>query len=172
MSDLVRYGVQMAPPSASTTLLRGILNAWTYNPARPENGARDRSQAVRNACDEALAAYSDHLRSELSRLRRALPEPTRDNPYPPMDGLQAVRELERYLQQVDALRVRIQGAAIPPNDIIGHGRADNRLLFIELESADRDLLQALLELHEHSISVVEGILAHREDILRQFDSHL
>jgi 23S rRNA A2030 N6-methylase RlmJ len=89
-----------------------------------------------------------------------------------MDGLQAVRELERYLQQVDALRVRIQGAAIPPNDIIGHGRADNRLLFIELESADRDLLQALLELHEHSISVVEGILARREDILRQFDSHL
>jgi hypothetical protein len=166
LSRLTRLGIASAPTDAVTQTLRGVLNLWSYNYADPINSLRDRTTQLLNACDDMFARYSAHLQEDLHRLRQALPQPTREKPFPPMDDLQSIKELEKYIRDIEALRVKIRSASVPPMDIVSHGHGDNRLYFAELEAIDQDLLMAATNVTDESLPQVVRILDLRNEKIR------
>lgn len=166
MSRLTRLGIAKAPNDAVTQGLRGVLNLWSYNYSDPINSLRDRSTQLLNACDDMFARYSAHLQEDLHRLRQGLPEPTRENPFPPMEDLQIIKELEKYIRDIDALRVKIRSASVPPKEIVRHGHGDNHLYFAELEAIDQDLLMAATNVTDESLPEVVRLLDLRDEKIR------
>ncbi|MCL6453955.1 MAG: hypothetical protein K6T78_10140 [Alicyclobacillus sp.] len=165
MGRLTRYGIATAPAGPITTLLKGTLDLWSYDYRRPSNALRDQSQRLRNVCDEALAQYTKQLQQELRRLRQSLPEPTRENPYPPMEGLAAVKELESYIREVEGLRNRIVAAATPPNEFVRRSEEDNSRFFAQLAEVDKRLLAMLADISEDTLSAVDELLQERAALL-------
>ena len=167
-SRITKYGVTLAPGQAVTTMLVGVLNGWSYDYRNPLNQLRDRSLQIRNIGADALTQYKQQLQQELAKLRKSLPEPTRENPYPPMDGLQAVIELEAYIRKVDSLQTRIQTAVIPPQEFVYHGRQENEDMLKALYELDVKLVQSLAQIDESFLEEVESVLRDREEILKRF----
>lgn len=167
-NHLEKYGVDMVPSSPISTLLIGALNAWSYDFKNPLNQLRDRSLQLRLLSDNALGRYTEQLKQELSKLRKQLPQPTRENPYPPMDGLEAVKELEAYMREIEALRIRILSASIPPQEIVRHSENDNLTLLTELHKVDEEILRALATLSDKSVQLVKQLLEKRETFLKNF----
>lgn len=168
MSGLSRYGISLSPNDPISFMLKGWLNAWSYDASNPLNSIRDRSVQIQNICDEALAQYMVQLRGQLSLLRRHLEQPTHENPNPIQDGLEAVQDFDRYIHRVEALRTKIRSFSPPPKDMMWRGKAGNLLLFQQLEQIDRDLLLQLSEMNEEQIHAIEETLAKRNFIMQQF----
>lgn len=168
MSRLTRLGIAAAPNDAVTQGLRGMLNLWSYNDSDPINSLRDRSTQLLNACDDMFAKYTVHLQEALHNLRRQLPQPTRENPYPPMESLQDIRDLEKYIRDIEALRVRIRSAAVPPTEMVKRGSGENRLFFAELQAIDQDLMLASTHVSDESLPQVFQILEQRDRKIHEF----
>jgi hypothetical protein len=168
LSRLTRLGIAAAPNDAITLALRGILDLWSYDYSDPIHSLRTRSTQLLNACDDMFAKYSVHLQEDLHVLRKELPQPTRENPYPPTENLQTVKELEKYIRDVEALRVRIRSAAVPPTEVVRRGSGDNRLFFAELEAIDQDLMMATTHVTDESMPEVARILDQRDQKIREF----
>ncbi|MCF8564321.1 hypothetical protein LLE49_06130 [Alicyclobacillus tolerans] len=166
MSRLTRYGVALAPSGAITAILEGLLNAWTYDVHSTPSQLHEQSLRLREAADDVLGKYLEQLRQELSGLRKSLPQPTRENPYPPMDGIEAVKDLESYMKRVERLRTSIRSAPLPARDLVWQGRGDYALLLAQLASMDADILRALGQLNEETLQNVEGLFEDRSKLLR------
>lgn len=170
MSDLTRYGVSMAPNRVVNTLLTGWLNAWVVNVKDPNFRLRERSLQLHNTIDEAFAAYLVQLKAELSKLRKMLPEPTRENPFPPMEGLSAVKELEAYLRRVEHVRTLALSAPVLQDDFIFHDHDANSRLLADLYDLDVDLVTSARDMSPDSVDQVEGILTRRQAMIKEFRS--
>jgi membrane protease subunit (stomatin/prohibitin family) len=157
----------VAPKTATAQLLCGWLNAWSYNFGDPIHLLREKMVQLHNVCEQALADYTRQLQTELKTLRRKIPRPTRENPYPDMaDPLEAVKELEAYMREVEALRVRIHSLSVPANDMVYHGLTENQQMFESLAEFDRELLNTLSEVTDESITSVYRILDERSRLLQ------
>lgn len=165
MGPLSKYGVVLAPSSAVKSLAMGWLNAWSYDYSSPAHVAAEASLNLRNACDDVLGKYLTELRGKLHLLRSQLPEPTRENPFPPADGLAAVKEMDAYVHQVEALRVKVQSLPIPPRDWVMESQSAHTLNLQDLETVDRQILSALAEVDETSLRFVEDLILRREHLL-------
>lgn len=161
MGRLSKYGIAHAPSGVITGLLKGTLDLWSYDYKNPANAFRDQSVRLRNLCDDALAQYMAQLQGELHTLRQNLPQPTRENPYPSMEGLQAVKDLEHYIREVEALRVKVRSAVSPPNEFVRRSQAENEQFLSELAALDRALLQSLATVNEDTLAQVERLLNER-----------
>ncbi|GMA59598.1 hypothetical protein NZD89_08705 [Alicyclobacillus fastidiosus] len=168
MGRLSKYGIALAPSGVISGLLKGILDLWSYDYKNPANAFRDQSIQLRNLCDDALAQYTTQLQTELYGLRQNLPQPTRENPYPAMEGIEAVKALERYIREIEALRVQVRSAVSPPNEFVKRSQAENEQFLGELVEVDRELLQALCVIDEDVIVEVRRILQRRMDRVRAF----
>ncbi|QSO46511.1 hypothetical protein [Alicyclobacillus mengziensis] len=171
MGRLSKYGVALAPSGVITGLLKGTLDLWSYDYQNPANAFRDQSVKLRNLCDDALAQYTTQLQSELHRLRQNLPQPTRENLYSSMDGLEAVKAMESYIREIESLRVQIRSAVSPPNDFVRRSQAENDQFLGHLVQIDRELLQALSAIDEDTVAEVRKLLQKRTDTVRAFQAH-
>lgn len=149
-------------------MLNGLLNGWTYDYRKQTSQLYEQGLRLKEAADDALGRYTEQLRAELGNLRQSLPEPTRENPYPPMDGLQAVKDLEVYLRQIEALRVSVISAPIPPRDLVWSGEGDYAWFLSNLSGIDVDILKAIRDLDENTISHVTALLAKRQEWLERY----
>ncbi len=161
MGRLSKYGIAHAPSGVISGLLKGTLDLWSYDYKNPANAFRDQSIRLRNLCDDALAQYTAQLQEELHGLRQDLPQPTRENPYPSLDGLEAVEALERYLREVEALRVKVRSAVSPPNEFVRRSEWENEQFLSELAAVDRELLAAFSTVDEDTLAHVEELLQQR-----------
>lgn len=168
MGRLSKYGIALAPSGVISGLLKGTLDLWSYDYKNPANAFRDQSIQLRNLCDDALAQYTAQLRTELHTLRQKLPQPTRENPYPPIEGIEAVKAFEDYIREIETLRTQVRSAVSPPNDFVKHSQVENEQFLAELVDLDRELLQALSVIDEDVIVEVRGILHKRTDRVRAF----
>ena len=168
MGRLSKYGIAHAPSGVITGLLKGTLDLWSYDYKNPANAFRDQSVKLRNLCDDALGQYVAQLQSELHMLRQNLPQPTRENPYPPMEGLEAVKALESYIRDIDALRVQVISAVTPPNEFVTRSQAENEQFLSELVSIDRELLESLSEINDDTIIEIPRLLEKRQNRVRAF----
>jgi hypothetical protein len=171
MGRLSKYGIALAPSGVITGLLKGTLDLWSYDYKNPANAFRDQSVRLRNLCDEALSQYTSQLQGELHGLRQDLPQPTRENPYPSMEGLEAVKALESYIRQIEDLRTRIRSAVSPPNEFVTRSRAENEQFLSELTSVDRELLLALSDIDDDVIAEINQLLQSRSEKVRVFLAH-
>ncbi|EJY55551.1 hypothetical protein URH17368_1936 [Alicyclobacillus hesperidum URH17-3-68] len=167
MSDLMKYGIALAPRGVVNELLTGWMNAWFINVKDPKYRLRERSRALHNAIDNALGQYLAQLRQDLKKLRQALPEPTRENPYPPLEGLAAVKEMEQYIRRVEQVRTIALSAPIPPDEYVFHGTADNEQMLYELLAVDGEIATAMQSMDETTIDQIEAILVRRNALLQQ-----
>lgn len=168
MGRLSRYGIALAPSGPITGLLKGTLDLWSYDYKNPANSFRDESVRLRNLCDDSLGQYTAQLQEKLKDLRKDLPQPTRENPYPPMEGLEAVKALEEYIREIEALRIQIRSACSPPNEFVRRGQAANEAFLGELAAIDRELLASLSAIDEDTISDVRQVLDKRLERVRAF----
>gem|GEM_PF-2132777 len=171
MGRLSKYGIALAPSGPITGLLKGTLDLWSYDYKDPANSFRDESTRLRNLCDDTLGQYTAQLQEKLKDLRRNLPQPTRENPYPPMEGLEAVRALEEYIREIEALRVQVRSACSPPNEFVRRGQVENEVFLRELAAIDRELLESLSAIDEDTVADVRRILERRLDRVRVFVAH-
>ncbi|TDY51259.1 hypothetical protein C7445_101260 [Alicyclobacillus sacchari] len=167
MSDLMKYGIALAPRGVVNELLTGWMNAWFVNVKDPKYRLRERSRALLNAVDNAMGQYLTQLRQDLKRLRQALPEPTRDNPYPPLDGLAAVKEMEQYIRRVEHVRTVALSAPIPPDEYVFHSTLENEQMLRELLAVDGEIATAMQTMDETTIDHIEGLLVRRNALLQQ-----
>lgn len=170
MGRLSKYGIALAPSGMISGVLKGTLDVWSYDYKNPANALRDQSVKLRNLCDDAMAQYTAQLQSELHRLRQSLPSPTRENPYPPMEGLEAVKAMESYIREIESLRVQIRSAVSPPNEFVRRSQAENEQFLASLVHIDRELMQALSVIDEDSINNVRRLLQKRTDTVRAFEA--
>ncbi|WDL97592.1 hypothetical protein [Alicyclobacillus sp. ALC3] len=162
MGRLSRYGVALAPSGVITELLKGTLDLWSYDYKNPANAFRDQSVRLRNLCDDVLGQYTSQLQSELHNLHQHLPQPTRENPYPKLEGLEAVEAMESYIRDIEALRIQIRSAVSPPNEFVTRSQWENEQFLGDLTAIDQELLLALTTIDEDSLAQVHRILARRE----------
>jgi hypothetical protein len=168
MGRLSKYGIALAPSGVITGMLKGTLDLWSYDYRDPANAFRDQSVRLRNLCDESMGQYTAQLRTQLHELRQNLPQPTRENPYPSMEGLEAVKALDGYIREVEALRVQVRSAISPPNEFVLRGAAENEQFLSELVTMDRQLLQVLSDIDEDTIAEIRQILNTRRERVRSF----
>lgn len=168
MGRLSNYGIALAPSGVITGFLKGTLDLWSYDYKHPSNAFRDKSIQLRNLCDNALAQYTTQLQYQLHGLRKQLPQPTRENPYPSMEGLEAVKALESYIREIEALRVQVRSAVSPPDEYVKRSRSQNEQFLGELAEVDRELLQALSVIDEDTIADVRRLLQKRANKVQAF----
>lgn len=168
MGRLSNYGIALAPSGVITELLKGTLDLWSYDYKNPANAFRDQSVRLRNLCDDALGQYDTQLQAELHSLRQNLPQPTRENPYPPTEGLEAVGAMENYIREIEVLRTQVRSAVSPPNEFVTRGRWENEQFLGGLVEIDRELLAALTTIDEESLVEVRRILQKRTAWVRTF----
>lgn len=171
MGRLSKYGIALAPSGVITGLLKGTLDLWSYDYKDPSNALRDQSVRLRNLCDDALGQYTVQLQTKLHELRQNLPQPTRENPYPSMDGLDAVKALESYIRDIEGLRVQVRSAVSPPNEFVTRSKSENEQFLNQLTTIDRELLQSLSEVNEDTIAQVRHLLDERKERVRAFIAH-
>lgn len=163
-----KYGIAVVPNRAITGLVNGLLNGWTYDYKLQSSQLYEQGLRLKEAADDALGQYAEQLRGQLQELRKALPEPTREEPYPSMDGLAAVKDLEDYIRKVESLRVSVLSAPIPPRDFVWSGDGDYALFLSNLSGLDVDILKAIRDLDEQGILRVSGLLEERRDLLQRY----
>jgi hypothetical protein len=171
MGRLSRYGIALAPSGVITGLLKGTLDLWSYDYKNPANALRDQSVRLRNLCDDALGQYMSQLQTKLHELRQNLPQPSREDPYPSMEALDAVKALESYIREIEAVRVQVRSAVSPPNEFVTRSASENEQFLRELSLIDRQLLQALSQVDEEAIAEVRHLLDTRQQRVRTFVSH-
>lgn len=168
MGAINNYGISLIPNGAIRNLAQGLLNAWTYDYHNPLNFIRDTCVQIRNNADHLLGEYLKQLRGDLMELRRKYPPPTRENPFPPQELVDAAKEMDKYIHRVEDIRTRISGTPLPPQDIIRHSRNANLSLLNELNDMDRQLLDQLSTMDEASLDAVKSLLDRRDALLRSF----
>ncbi len=165
MSALDRYSVVFVPRSVATELLNGWLLAWTTQFRQPIKQLRAESLALQNAADQMLGLYLPQLQEELSKLRKKLPQPTRENPDPPLDGIEAVKEMESYIREVESLRTLIRSASIPTQKLSIQSTSELWMITQQIVETDQRLIHELQQINPESIKSVMGLLNEREQIV-------
>ncbi|SIS56762.1 hypothetical protein [Alicyclobacillus vulcanalis] len=167
MSDLMKYGIAVSPGTAVNQILTGWMNAWFINMRDPRFRLRERMIAFHNAVDQALGAYLAQLRAELSALRRKLPQPTREDPFPNLEALSAVKELEAYIRRVEALRTVALSTPVPPDEYVFHGRPEHEAVLAELARMDGEIAQQMQGISPDTIDELERMLRTRNGRLQR-----
>ncbi|MBF8379054.1 hypothetical protein IW967_14480 [Alicyclobacillus mali] len=163
MSDLMRYGIAVSPGTPVNQILTGWMNAWFVNMRDPRFRLRERMVAFHNAMDRAFGAYLAQLREELASLRKRLPQPTREDPFPNLEALAAVKELEAYIRRVESVRTLALSAPVPPDEYVFHGRAEHEGLLNELARMDGEIAEKMQALSPETIGEVEQKLRARNE---------
>lgn len=161
------------PSPVVRAIILGILNAWTIDYFSTPNQLRDRSLQVRNVCSETFSQYKKQLRTELSTLQAGLPKPTRENPYPSLEGIEEIKKVEAMIQKVEAIQTKIQTASIPPN-LPSHFNKDRyQSLLMNLYQTDLRLLRTMESFKNISdLEIVEAILSERNQLVQVFTMDL
>lgn len=88
-----------------------------------------------------------------------------------MDGLEAVKAMESYIREIEALRVQVRSAVSPPNELVRWSQVENEQFLGHLVQIDQELLQALSVIDEDRIADVYQLLQKRKDTVRAFQAH-
>lgn len=168
MGAIENMGISLVPNGVIRNMALGWLNAWTYDYHNPLNFLRDTCVQIRNNADRLMGEYLKQLNEDLLKLRKKYPVPTRENPFPPQEFIDAVKSMERYIHRVEDIRTRISGLPLPPQEIIRHSRKANLNLLEELSSIDRELLEQLSNMNDAMLDPVRNLIDRREALMRDF----
>ena len=94
-----------------------LLNGYGYNWYRLDNQLREDDLLVRErACYFLTEAASKMQKQEADYHRKYLPEPSREQPFPPAARMATHRLMRETRQGILALECRVRGQSVPPTD--------------------------------------------------------
>ena len=130
-----------------------LLNGWGYNWYRAENLLRADDVLLRNHAEALLGEAAAALRRAEAAFRQTyLPPPSREHPTPDPKHLAGLRATQSLLAELDELRTRLRGAAMPPGDKFWHQQRDEADLLTRLGRCDAQLAAAAEALRTQTIS--------------------
>jgi hypothetical protein len=117
-----------------------LFHGWGYNFYRLENQLRADDQLVRAKAAWLLGLARREVELAESALRRAIPAPTRAQPYPDGAALAEVQGLERLSHAIGALIGRIHAQPVPENDRMTQRYRQEAATLAELARRDETLI--------------------------------
>ena len=163
-----------------------LLNGYGYNWYRVDNQLREDDLLVRQHAGHFLTEAATKMqRQEADYHRKYLPEPSREQPFPPAERMATHRLIRETRQGILALEGRVRGQSAPPTDrvwqryrseigaldvlvhmdvqLIGLSHSvDNEAARFSAESWDNE--QELEALRNH-VGMIEQLLAQRAQYL-------
>lgn len=128
--------------------LQLLLTGYGYNFYNVTNQARSDDQLVRERASyflgQAVTLLSS-LRGEYQR--RFIPPLTRENPFPPQEGMARLSEIEEIQRATSALEAHIRGMAVPTQDRIWWRFRQEEPLLAQLLSFDLRLVRGCEQIH-------------------------
>jgi hypothetical protein len=154
---------QDEPSDLETALLQAgelLLNGWGYNWYRAENLMRADDVLLRNQADQFLGdALAAFRRAETLFRQKYMGAPSRQNPLPDPARIAELQALRTLLDSVEALRTRLRGAAMPPDDKIWRRHRDEPDLLSRLGSCDARLVASAQALRTDALAITPAGLA-------------
>jgi len=128
------------PADFETALLHAgelLLNGWGYNWYRAENLMRADDLLLRNQADQLLGdALAACRRAEAVFRQKYMGPPSRQHPLPDPERVAELHEFQAMLKQLEDLRTRLRGAAMPPEDRIARRHTEEADLLFKLGRCD------------------------------------
>jgi len=144
MSDKPRQGI-------AAQKLQVLFSGTGYNFYDDKNKMRADDLLVRQKASAALADAAQTLTNlDSDYRRRFVPPATRENPYPPPDVMQNVREIGRLRDRIRDLSSRILALPAPAQDKVWFRFRQETTLLNELFVFDYDLVEQTQQLAEQA----------------------
>lgn len=139
MSDVVRRQLDL------------LLNAYGYNLYERKNRARADDLLVRERAAAALAESAAAIRTlRTDYRRRFVPPPSRDNPEPPRERLEALNAMAGLQERLSDLESRVRGMAVPTQDRMWQRLGGERATLTELLVHDYNLIAPCFEVRDRA----------------------
>ena len=129
--------------------LQLLTTGWGYNFYNRGNAARADDLLVREKAAHQLGEAAAALSAlEVAYRRQFVPNPTRENPYPPADAMERLRAIGGLKARISDVAVRIRGAATPTQDRIWFRLRNEQTLLYQLLTFDQSLIAAAQQVSE------------------------
>lgn len=126
-----------------------LLTGYGYNFYDKKNMARADDLLVRQKAGSSVADAAQSLASlEVEFQRHYVRSATRDNPYPPAEVMDKLRDIKLLRQQVSDLEGKIRGMPVPTQDRTWWRFRDEQTLLNQLLSFDYELLRQTEQLYQ------------------------
>ncbi len=129
-------------------LLLNLYTGWGYNAYRRENQDRADDLLVRNGVCGLLAEARAALANHIGRIRRRIPTPSRDDPFPGAAERARIRDLEGIDRDIDALEALLRHLPVPENDSTWIRHRAEAAFLARLVEADQAMATHALRLRE------------------------
>jgi hypothetical protein len=145
------------PADLETALLQAgelLLNGWGFNWYRAENLMRADDILLRNQADQLLGdALAAFRRAETVFRQKYLGSPSRQTPLPDPARMVELQSFRTLLESVEALRTRLRGASMPPDDKVWRRHRDEASLLSSLGQCDAKLAASAQALRAEALAI-------------------
>ncbi|MFP6562427.1 hypothetical protein WJ542_29620 [Paraburkholderia sp. B3] len=129
-------------------LLVNLYTGWGYNAYRQENKDRADDQLVRNGVCGLLGEARAALASRATTIRRTIPTPSREVPFPGVEERAQIKKLEAIGRDIEAVEALIRHLPVPENDTTWLRHRAEREFLPRLIAADEAMAGEALQLRE------------------------
>ncbi|WP_179404405.1 hypothetical protein [Burkholderia guangdongensis] len=155
---------------ALKALLVNLYTGWGYNAYRQENKDRADDQIIRNGVCALLGEARAQLTAHVAGIRRAIPTPSRENPFPGADERARIAVLDALGRDIEAVEALIRHLPVPENDATWRRHRSEREFLPRLADADEAMAGLALQVREDARSnpepsAVSGALAALRDAI-------
>ncbi len=137
-----------------------LLNGWGYNWYRAENLMRADDLLLRNQADQLFGdALAACRRAEAVFRQKYMGPPSRQHPLPDPQRVAELHEFQAVLDQLEDLRTRLRGAAMPPDDRIARRHNEEADLLFKLGRCDALLAVRAQALRAEAMAITPADLS-------------
>ncbi len=141
--------------SALKALLVTLYTGWGYDAYRQENKDRADDQVIRNGICSLLGEARSLLNARMVALRRAIPTPSREVPFPGAQERAQIAAIESVSRDIEAMEVRIRHLPVPENDATWLRHRNERDFLPRLALADEAMTGPALRVREVARSTAD-----------------
>lgn len=142
---------QSNPINEAGNIKRLIINlytGWGYNAYRKENQDRADDILVRNGICELLGEARAELKNQAEDIRRSIPTPSREAPFPGDVERQRIRAIERADLTIEAVEAIVRSLPVPENDSTWQRHRQETTFLPQLLAHDETMVECALMVRE------------------------
>ncbi|MDR0478617.1 MAG: hypothetical protein LBH31_02180 [Burkholderiaceae bacterium] len=133
---------------ALKALVINLYTGWGYNAYRQENKDRADDLLIRNGVCGLLGDSRAALGSRAAAIRRLIPTPSREVPFPGAQERAQIAQVEQVSRDIEAIETLIRHLPVPENDSTWLRHRAEREFLPRLMAADEAMAGQALQLRE------------------------